>query len=156
MSRFELDKNAFSRGLGRSINMLIEVSHSLFDETFYFINDTKPLTVDTQTYQPFPFDIRLPNQTETQGTQIVIANVNNLVSNELRKTISSNENILLYLKLANIEKEEAETYECGEFELTGLSITNEAVSAQLNIRNCFEINAGTIRYNRQLFANIYK
>jgi hypothetical protein len=155
MTRFELDKNAFSRGLGRSINILLEVSHSAFNEPFYLINDTKPLTIDDKIYQPFPFDIMLPNQTETQGTQITFSNINNYVSNELRKTIDSNEYVNIKVYFANIEKDEYETYECGIFELIQVKITQEVVSGILNIKNCFDVNLGTIRYNQQLFHNLY-
>lgn len=155
MNRFELDKNAFSRGLGRSVNMLLEISHSKFSETFYFINDTKSIVIDGKIYQPYPFDVTLPNQGETQGTSIAISNINNIAANEIRKTICSDENIIIDLKLVNIENEMVETYDCGEFELLNLSITQELIKGNLNIRNCFDVNAGSIRYCKRLFPNLF-
>lgn len=152
---FELDKNSYSRYLGRNVNFLIELSHSAWDKTYYLINDTKPLTIDGNTYEPYPFDLTLPSQTEQQGTQIVLSNIQNLASNLIEKTVNSNENIVLQLYLVNRETETAEKYDKGQFEIFNPQITNEAVSATINLRHSFNINCGSIRYNRQLFPNLY-
>lgn len=152
---FELDKNSYSRYLGRNVNFLIELSHSAWDKTYYLINDTKPLTIDGNTYEPYAFDLTLPSQTEQQGTQIVLSNIQNLASNLIQKTVNSNENIVLQLYLVNRETETAEKYDKGQFEIFNPQITNEAVSATINLRHSFNINCGSIRYNRQLFPNLY-
>ena len=91
---FELDKNSFSRYLGRNVNLLIELSHSAWDKTFYLINDTQPLELDGSTYEPYPFDLTMPSQTEQQGTQIVLSNINNVAANLIKSTVNTNENIL--------------------------------------------------------------
>ena len=155
MTRFELDKNSYSRYLGRTVKMLIELTHSAFDEPFYFINDTKELTVDGKIYQPYPFDIILPSQTETQGTQIVLSNVQNLAANEIRKTINTNENIKLDLYIVNIETEVAEKYPAGLFEVFDAQITPESITATINIRHNLDINMSTINYYRQTFPNLF-
>ena len=155
MTRFELDKNSYSRYLGRTVKMLIEVTHSIFNEPFYFINDTKELTIDGKTYLPYPFDIILPSQTETQGTQIVLSNVHNLAANEIRKTINTNENINLDLYIVNIEIETAEKYSAGLFEIFDYNITPETITANINIRHNLSINLGTINYYRQTFPNLF-
>lgn len=155
MTRFELDKNSYSRYLGRTVKMLIEVTHSIFNEPFYFINDTKELTIDGKTYLPYPFDIILPSQTETQGTQIVFSNVQNLAANEIRKTINSNENIKLDLYIVNIETETAETYPAGLFELFEAQINSESITGTINIRHNLDVNMGTINYYRQTFPNLF-
>ncbi len=155
MTRFELDKNSFSRYLGRTVKMLIELNHSAFEEPFYFINDTKALTIDGNTYQPYPFDIILPAQSETQGTQIVLSNVQNLAANEIRKTINSNENINLDLYIVNIETDVAEKYPAGLFEVFDANITPESITATINIRHNLDINLSTICYYRQTFPNLY-
>ena len=155
MTRFELDKNSYSRYLGRTVKMLIELTHSTFDESFYFVNDTKELTVDGKTYQPYPFDIILPSQTETQGTQIVLSNVQNLAANEIRKTIDTNENIKLDLYIVNIETETAEKYPAGLFEVFDAQITPESITATINIRHNLDINMSTINYYRQTFPNLF-
>ena len=155
MTRFELDKNSFSRYLGRNFKMLIELTHTAFDEPFYFINDTQPLSVDGRTYQPYPFDIILPAQTETQGTQIVLSNVQNLAANEIRKTINTNENIKLDLYTANIESSMAEKYSAGLFEVFDVQITPETITATINIRHNLDINLSTINYYRQTFPNLF-
>lgn len=155
MKQFELVKNAFSRYLGRSLNLLIDVSHPEFEREYHFINNTKPVTVDGVLYEPCPFDIIPPAQTETQGTQITMSNVQQLVSNEIRKTVNSNQNIVITLFVVNIEAESAEKYAKGTFELMDVTITPETVTGSINIRHCLDINCGSIRYNRQLFPNLY-
>ena len=155
MSRFEFDKNSYSRYLGRNFKMLVKLSHSIFESPFYFINDTKALDVDGVTYQPFPFDVVLPAQTEMQGTQIVMSNVQNLVAHEIKKTIYTNENILVDLFFVNIETETAEKYDAGMFELESVSITPETVTGTINIRHNLNINIGSIRYYQQLFPNLF-
>lgn len=152
---FELDKNSFSRYLGRGVCFCIELSHSSWNETYYLINNTKPLTLDGHTYQPYPFDIILPAQTEQQGTQIVFSNIQNLAANLVRQTVDSNENITLQLYVVNVESETAEKYDKGLFEIFGPQITTEAVQANINLRHSFDINCGSMRYNRQLFPNLF-
>lgn len=152
---FELEKNSFSRYLGRNVRFLIELSHSSWNQAYYLINDTKELLLDGHTYQPYPFDIVLPSQTEQQGTQIVLSNVQNLAANLIQQTVNSNENILLQLYLVNVETETAEKFDKGLFEIFNPSITNEQVSATINLRQSFDINCGSMRYNRQLFPNLF-
>ncbi|MBQ3943408.1 MAG: DUF1833 family protein [Elusimicrobia bacterium] len=152
---FELDKNSFSRYLGRNVNLLIELSHSAWDKTFYLINDTQPLELDGSTYEPYPFDLTMPSQTEQQGTQIVLSNINNIAANLIKSTVNTNENILMRLYLVNRELETAEKFDKGEFEIFNPQITNESITATINLRHSFDINCGSIRYNRQLFPNLY-
>lgn len=152
---FELDKNSYSRYLGRNVNFLIELSHSVWNQTYYLINDTKSLELDGKTYQPYPFDLTMPSQTEQQGTQIILSNVQNAAGNLIKETISTNENITMQLYLVNRELETAEKYDKGLFEIFEPQITNEAISATINLRHSFDINCGSTRYNRQLFPNLY-
>ncbi len=152
---FELDKNSFSRFLGRSVNLAIELSHSLWDKTYTLINDTKPLELDGILYEPFPFDLVLPSQTEQQGTQVVLSNIHNLAANLIQQTVNSNENITMQLYLINRETENAEKIDKGLFEIYAPKITNDVVSANINLRHSFNINCGSIRYNRQLFPNLF-
>ena len=152
---FELDKNSYSRYLGRNVNFLIELSHSVWDKTYYLINDTKSLELDGITYEPYPFDLTMPSQTEQQGTQIILSNVQNVAGNLIKETINTNENILMQLYLVNSELETAEKYDKGLFEIFEPQITNEAISANINLRHSFNVNCGSIRYNKQLFPNLY-
>lgn len=152
---FELDKNSYSRYLGRNVNFLIELSHSVWNQTYYLINDTKSLELDGITYEPYPFDLTMPSQTEQQGTQIILSNVQNVAGNLIKETINTNENITMQLYLVNRELETAEKYDKGSFEIFEPQITNEIVNATINLRHSFDINCGSIRYNRQLFPNLY-
>ena len=155
MRYFELDKNSYSRYLGRNVVFCVELSHPNWNEVYRLVNDTKAVTIDGVEYQPFPFDLKLPSQKEQQGTQIVFSNVNNLASNLIRDIVNSNDSIIVQLYIANIESNTAERYDKGEFELFSPSITPEQVSATLNLRHCFDVNCGSIRYNKQLFPNLF-
>src|SRR5574344_748312 len=152
---FELDKNSFSRYLGRGLCLLVEISHSQLPQTYYLINNIKDVTIDGQLYQAYPFDVILPSQTEQSGTKITLSNINNTISKELAAIVSSNENVIVQLYIANIEDSANEKINKGSFELTEIAITNEVVTGTINIRNCLDINLGSIRYNKQLFHNLY-
>ena len=151
---FELDKNSFSRYLGRCICLLIEITHSSFTEPFYLTNNREEITANNKTYQPYPFDVILPSQTEQDGTQIVLSNVNNLISNEIAKIGNSNENMILKLYVASVESSSVDTSFKGEFEINTPTMNNQAVTANINIRNCLDINIGSIRYNKTNFPNL--
>ena len=151
---FELDKNSFSRYLGRCVCLLIEVTHSAFAEPFYLTNNREDVTANSKTYTAYPFDVILPSQTEQDGTQIVLSNINNLISNEIAKIGNSNENMVLKLYVASVESNSVDTSFKGEFEINTPTITNEAVTANINIRNCLDINIGSIRYNKTNFPNL--
>jgi len=155
MRYFELDKNSFSRYLGRTVCMFLELEHSNFPQIFRLVNNTKAIEVDGKTFEPFPFDIILPSQTEQQGTQIVLSNINNYIANEIKKVVNSNEDIHLQLYIGNIETQEVELYDKGHFIVTEPVITPESVTATVNIDHCLDYNLGTIRFNRQLFPNLY-
>lgn len=152
---FELDKNSFSRYLGRGVCFLIELSHSSWGETYYLCNNTEKIEIDGKTYQPYPFDIVIPSQTEQQGTSIIVSNIQNLAANLIKQTVNSNENIVLQLYVANVETDAVEKFDKGEFEIFNPQITNEAIQANINLRHSFDINCGSMRYNRQLFPNLF-
>ena len=152
---FELDKNSFSRFLGRGLCLLVEISHSQLPQTYYLINNIKDVTIDGQLYQAYPFDVILPSQTEQSGTKITLSNINNTISKELAAIVSSNENVIIQLYIANIEDNASEKINKGSFELTEIAITNEVVTGTINIRNCLDINLGSIRYNKQNFPNLF-
>lgn len=151
---FELDKNSFSRYLGRTLCMCIEISHSLID-TYYFTNNTAEIIADGKTFMPYPFDLILPSQTEQQGTQLTMSNIHNYAANVLEKTIDSNENIVVKLYLANVEDNTAELIPRGEYEIMNVTVTNEAAVANINIRHCLNINIGKYRYTKQNFPNLF-
>lgn len=151
---FEFDKNSFSRYLGRTMCMCIEISHSLID-TFYFTNNTANIVVDGKTYIPFPFDLILPSQTEQQGTQIAMSNLGSGVATELEKTINSNENVVIKLYIANVESTGAELISKGIYEVMSVSATSETVVATINIKHCLNINLGKYRFNKQNFPNLF-
>lgn len=152
---FELDKNSFSRYLGRGLCLLVKISHSQLPQTYYLINNIKDITIDGQLYQAYPFDVILPSQTEQSGTKITLSNINNTISKELVAIVDSNENVIVQLYIANIEDNANEKINKGSFELTEIAITNEVVTGTINIRNCLDINLGSIRYNKQLFPNLF-
>ena len=49
----------------------------------------------------------------------------------------------------------AEKFDKGLFEIFNPQITNEIVTANINLRHSFDINCGSMRYNKQLFPNLF-
>lgn len=152
---FELDKNSFSRSLGRIFCKAVEISHPDLSQIYYLTNDLKELVINGNTYIPFPFDTILPSQTEQQGTQIVLSNVNNMVAKELNSIVNSNEPLICKLYFINREENDAIQILAGIFEITEPIVTNESITATMNIRHSLEYNIGTIRYNNnKIFNNL--
>lgn len=154
MSKWELHKNSYSKFLGRNVSLAIELSHSLFENTYYLVKDTRDLVINNKTYKPFIFDIVLPSQTEQQGTQFVMANINNIVANQISKIVGSNESIILKLYVVSIESDTSNVDPKGEFEIVDIVVSPESATATINIRHCLDINLGRYRYSKQLFRNL--
>lgn len=51
MRYFELDKNSFSRYLGRNVVFCVEISHPDWTESYNLVNDTRKVTIDGTEYQ---------------------------------------------------------------------------------------------------------
>lgn len=151
---FESDKNALCRQVGRVVTWAVELSHSLFTETYYLINDTQEATYNGHTFQPYPFNVIIPAQTEQDGTQIVLSNIQNLISSPISKIVTSNENIMIKLYCVSIETNVNEFDFKGEYEIISAVCTNDSVTGQITIRNCLDINIGKFRYNKTNFPNL--
>jgi len=155
---YELVKSAFSRQLGRGVNILVEFSHSQFTSTFRLCDNTAPITTAEGTFEPFPFKYVLNTQGETQGASIVLGNIDRQVAREIRRA-TNNESIVCRVWIANIEKIDgnitASTYDAGTFEVFTPTITPETVTLNLNLRLSLEFNQGKLRYNQTNFPNLY-
>ena len=80
----------------------IELSHSLFSKTFYLVHDTEPHDFQdhlgtTHTYEPFAFDITMPNTGDNdQSMKFVFDNVLQIGIKELElAALNIKENIQL-------------------------------------------------------------
>ena len=157
MANLELIKSAFSRDLGRSIKILAEFSHSQFDETFRIVDNTEAITIDGDTFSPYPFKFIQNSQGETQGATLALSNVDRNIARQIKKA-TTNENIVCKIWICQIEKDDVlnvERYESGTFEVFSPVITKEATAINLNLRVSIEYNVGTVRYNTNLFPNLY-
>lgn len=154
----ELKKSAASRNLGRGINILLEFSHSAWTETFKFIDNTESITVDSDTYEPFPFKFTQNAQGETSGSSIVLANVDRTIARQI-KLATGNESIQCRVYICHVEQDNTtivgERLDRGLYEVFNPTITTESITMNLNLRLSLNFNASSLRYNPSVFRNIY-
>lgn len=163
MSEFEFKKSAYSRYLGRGIYFLLEFSHSSWSQTHRFINNNKSIEIESYTYLGLPFKLILNTQGENAGTSIGIANIDRQLTQQIKLAVKSefnNENIQCKIFLAHIERDTSgnltkEKYDRGTFEVINIEITKEQINLGINLILSLGFNIGTIRYNRNLFKNLY-
>lgn len=158
MPNVELIKSAFSRSLGRSVKVMVQLSHSQFSQTYRIIDNTEAVTVDGDTFEPYPFGFVANSQGETQGAKLVLSNIDRRIASEIRAA-TDNENIVCQVWICQLEKQNgtvnAERYDAGTFEVYSPVVTKDATTLTLNLRISIEFNLGTIRYNPTLFPNLY-
>lgn len=158
MANFELIKSAFSRQLGRSVKVMVEFSHSKFTETFRIIDNTEAVTVSGDTFNPYPFKFIANAQGQTQGGSIVLSNVDRNIAGEIRSA-TDNETIVATVWIAHLESDgttiNVERVSAGVFEVFSPVITKQSITLTLNLRVSLDYNMGTIRYNPNLFPNLY-
>lgn len=152
---FEIDKSAFSNYTPNVLLFLIELSHSQFDQTYYFTNNNADISIEGDTYEPFPFIFNIPAQGETQGSSLSLGNIDRRVASEISTTIKSNENILAQIYLCHIEDGTPERFDLGVFEVLTADITKDVAILGVNQRTSLGFNVGTIRYSQRLFPNLY-
>ena len=154
----EMIKSAFSRKLGRSVKFLVEISHPNLSKTYRIIDNTEAVTVDGDTFNPYPFKFLQNAQTETQGARLALSNVDRNLANELRNA-TDNENIICRIWVANVEKQgdtvNVERIDAGTFEVFSPVVTKEVTTFTLNLRVSLNYNLSTVRYNPNLFPNLY-
>ncbi|PNX49889.1 MAG: hypothetical protein BV457_00180 [Thermoplasmata archaeon M9B1D] len=163
MSEFELKKSAYSRYLGRGLYILLEFSHSSWLETYRFINNNKTITIDSNEYLGLPFKLLFNTQGENSGTSIGIANIDRQLTYKIREAVKSsykNKNIQCKIYLAHIERDTSgnlisEKYDRGTFEVISLDIDKTQINLGINLILSIGYNIGTIRYNKNLFPNLY-
>lgn len=158
MANIELIKSAFSRQLGRSVKVMVEFSHSQFSQTFRIVDNTEAITVSGDTFEPYPFSFVANTQGETQGGSIVLSNVDRTIAGEIRNA-TDNESIVAQVWVANVESNgtdiNVERVEAGTFEVFSPVINKQSITLNLNLRISLEYNLGTVRYNPNLFPNLY-
>lgn len=152
---FEIDKSAFSNYTPNQILFLVEFTHSDFSQQFNFVNNTSAITVDGDTYEPFPFIFNIPTQGETQGTSLSLANIDRQIASEIKDTVYSNESVLAQLYLCHVEDNTPERFDLGIFEVLTTKLTKDVVNLGLNQRISLGFNLGTIRYSQRIFKNLY-
>lgn len=158
MAGVELIKSAFSRFLGRSVKVMVELSHSEFTQTYRMIDNTEEVTVDGDTFKPYAFKLINNAQGETQGARLVLSNIDRSVASEIRNA-TTNENIVCRVWIAHLEKKDGviniERHDAGTFEVYSPVVTKDSTSMTLNLRISINYNLGTYRYTKNFFPNLY-
>jgi len=154
----EMIKSAFSRKLGRSIKVLLQFEHSGLSQTFRLVDNTEAVEYNGNTFNPYPFKFVANSQGETQGARLVLSNVDRTLANEIRN-VTDNESIICSVWVAQIEKDgdtlNVDAHPAGVFEVQGIVVKKDATSMVLNLRVSLEFNLSTVRYNPNLFPNLY-
>ena len=160
MRNFEIYKSAVSRYLGRSLNYIVEFSHSAWDNPYRLINNTTQIEYEGETYTPYPFQITLPTQGQDEGTSIILSNIDDELMQLFEQTIYSNENIICTLYLVQLEKVQSgilvDAEPKGTFEVVSAAATVDALNLGLDFKSCLPYNLGVYRFNQTNFGNLYK
>ena len=113
----------------------LTISHPNLDAPFYLVNDYNPLvrTVNDAavTFQPFAFDVSLPNEQEDQLPQVAVTidNIDNAILVAIRTIPGERPKITLEVLLAS----QPDTVEAGPFNFSILAINYSDVSIQGSI-----------------------
>lgn len=151
-----------TKTLDKVLCLACDIKHPKFKNGEYNIcNDTvqhnRVVGQSTKVYEPVPFSFNIPSQSETDATQIAITNIGLVVSDILKAADNSIEDIIIHcwLIVANYDGT-ANWLDLGEFVLdSSQSETIEAVTGNLSIKNCFDINVGKFRGdNPDIFINL--
>ncbi len=140
---------------------IIKISHSGFSQDWYFINNSEDLEYNGNIYLSFPFALTSSGQKEQLGASVVLSNIDNRIAKELSNAVSfPNENIRLEhtritLEVFGNKLTAGETGITGSYEVISPSITKEAVTFLLNVRNSLSINSGSLTFNSTNFPNLY-
>lgn len=90
--------------------------------------------------------------------RLALSNVDRNLANELRNA-TDNENIICRIWVANVEKQgdtvNVERIDAGTFEVFSPVVTKEVTTFTLNLRVSLNYNISTVRYNPNLFPNLY-
>lgn len=155
---FELIKSAYSRYLGRFEFFLLELDHPNWAQTYFFINNNEPLTIEGQEYTGLPFAFTLNTQGETSGSTLSIANIDRQIAQKLKEAIG-NDDLTCKVSLCHFENADGvvktDVEFKGEFLVVNTQINIEQIDLALNLRISLDFNVSTIRYNKQRFPNIY-
>lgn len=157
MSIVELKKSAASRNLGRGIYILLELSHSKFDQTYRMIDNTESVTFGADTFEPFPFKFVPSTQGETSGASVALSNIDREISRQI-KNATDNENITCKVWVCQIENNgqlNAQRTDNGEFEVESVLVNKDAVTLSLNMRISINYNASSQRFSPSVFRNLY-
>jgi hypothetical protein len=106
----------------------ITLNHSSFATPIRLVSDQQALTRTAGTFQPFAFDVKLPNEQEDQvpQVQITIDNVDRSILTQIRTIGAERPTLMLEVILASSPN----TIEAGPFNYSILNINYDASTIQ--------------------------
>jgi len=152
-----------TKTLDKVLFLAADIEHSSFEGGAYHIcNDTVEHTRTDEkgnllTYVSCPFSFNLPSQSETDSSTFGVTNVGLISSHILKAADNSFEDIEIQCWLVLAEYDgTANWIDLGKYVWeTEQTETMETVTGQLNMKNCYSINAGKYRGNNpSIFINL--
>jgi Domain of unknown function (DUF1833) len=109
----------------------LTISHPTLAAPYYLVNDYNPLVRTAGTFQPFAFDVSLPNEQEDQLPQVTmtIDNIDNAILQAIRNIPGQRPKVLMEVVLASSPN----TVEAGPFNFSILHINYTDASIQGSI-----------------------
>lgn len=106
----------------------LTIAHPSLSTPFLLVNDYNPLARSAGTFEPFAFDISLPNEQDDQLPQVTmtIDNIDNEILRAIRTLTGVRPKVTMELVLAS----SPDTVEAGPFKFTILSINYTDASIQ--------------------------
>jgi len=109
---------------------ILDISHTDFDDTFRVVLNTESVTSNGNTYEPFPFLIDMPDETDdgSPNVTLTICNVDQQIVELLRSVSDS-----VTIELNIILESDPDTVEAGPFTFDLLNIKYDAFVVQGNL-----------------------
>lgn len=113
---------------GEVFVVLLDVEHPSFVAALRVCSDNRPTVSGGNTYEPFPFDITLPDENEEAPPRVTlrIDNVDRRVVSEIRRIVGAPARVIVRVVLAS----SPDTVEAGPFEFTLRDVSYDAQAVE--------------------------
>ncbi len=142
----------------------IFLSHSLFLETHYFINDSEPRTLQvddgaggytTHTFQPFGFGVVKPEKgSNQQDMALSLDNVEQLAGMELERASENMDEPIVFQHIMYIDGSDLPQTSALVLELTNITATQKSITATATRVNLFGLKVPTRNYESFIFKGL--
>lgn len=116
---------------GEVFLICLTVNHQSFSSPILIVNDQKPLVRTAGTFEPFAFEINLPNEEEDRIPNVTVTfdNVDRSIIQVIRTITGARPSVTMEVVLASSPN----TVEAGPFNFAILSITYDASTVQATL-----------------------